>query len=159
MAFGLSLACLGCGSPPPRPPNPTVPLSERRAIEIIVRTLKAERDQAVMGRMVTLAGDKPLIVDVTAAGHKWGISFLTARERHLLGAAVPLPVSGMEEALHLVRGTGSDFDARILVLHDTNYLYDDEAGKEHEATILTAEAKLERDVRDFATRAHAERWP
>jgi hypothetical protein len=109
--------------------------------------------------VVSLPGEKPLVVDVTAAGHKWGIAYLTSRERHSLGAAVPLPASGMEEALHLVRGTGNDFDSKILVLHDTNYLYDDEAGKEHQATILTAEAKLERDVRDFAIRAHAERWP
>jgi hypothetical protein len=159
VAIGVSIACLGCGTPPPRPPNPTVPLAERRAVEIIVATLKRERDEAVLGRLVTLPGDKPLIVDVTAAGHKWGIAYLTSRERHSLGAAVPLPASGMEEALHLVRGTGPDFDSKILVLHDTNYLYDDEMGQAHQVTIATAEAKLERDVRDFAIRAHAEKWP
>jgi hypothetical protein len=65
----------------------------------------------------------------------------------------------MEEALQLVRGVGAEVDAKILVLHDTNYLYDDQIGTEHEATILTAEQKLARDVRDFVVRAHAERWP
>jgi hypothetical protein len=57
------------------------------------------------------------------------------------------------------RGNGGDADARILVLHDTNYLYDDQVGTQHEETIQTAERKLARDVRDFVVRAHAENWP
>lgn len=159
VALGACLTGLACGSPPPRPPNPTVPLAERRALEIITRTLKREKDGVVFGRVVNLVGGKPLTVDVTAAGHKWGIAYVTSSERHALGTAVPVPAPGMEDALHLVRGTGNDFDSKILVLHDTNYLYDDQVGEEHQATILTAEAKLERDVRDFALRAHTERWP
>jgi hypothetical protein len=159
VSFGLTPLVFACGSPPPRPPNPTVPLEERRALEVIVHALRHEHDAPVMGRTVHLVDGKPLTVDVTAAGHKWGVAYLTGPERHVLGSSVPTPTPGMEDALHIVRGTGSDFDAKILVVHDTNYLYDDQMGTEHEATIATAEAKLERDVRDFAIRAHAERWP
>jgi hypothetical protein len=156
VAFALAAAC---GGPPVRPPNPTQPLDERRAVQIIVATLKAQHDSAIMGRTVLLVSGKPLSVDVTAAGHKWGIAYVTSSERHSLGVALPMPELGMEEALQVVRGTGNDFDSKILVLHDTNYLYDDEVGEEHRATIVTAEAKLERDVRDFAIRAHAAEWP
>lgn len=155
----ILLGALGCGSPPPRAPNPTRPLDERRAVEIILNAFSGEHDHGVRGRTIKLPTGKPLEVDVSGSGKKYGVAYLTAQERHELGTAVPLPEPGMEDALHLVRGTGEDADAKILVLHDTNYLYDDQVGEEHEATVLTAERKLERDVRDFVVRAHAEQWP
>jgi len=158
--FGLGLlAVAACGSPPPRAPNPTQPLDERRAVEIILSAFREEHDRGVTGRTVFLAGEKPLEVDVSGAGKKYGVAYVTANERHLLGDALPIPEPGMEDALRVVRGTGADADARILVLQDTNYLYDDQVGEEHEATVQTAENKLERDVRDFIVRAHAEKWP
>jgi hypothetical protein len=157
--LALVLVLVGCGSPPPRAPNPTRPLDERRAVEIILGAFRNEHDRGVRGRIVTLPSGKKLEVDVSASGKKFGVAYLTANERRELGSAVPMPEPGMEDALHLVRGTGEDADAKILVLHDTNYLYDDQIGEEHEATVLTAENKLERDVRDFVVRAHAEKWP
>lgn len=153
-----SLPLFACGGPPPRAPNPTRPLDERRAVEIILSAFRAEHDRGLTGRTVQLPSGKSLEVDVTGAGRKYGVAYVTANERHALGNAVPMPEPGMEDALHLVHGTGQDSDARILVLHDTNYLYDDQIGEEHEQTVLTAERKLERDVRDFIVRAHAEKW-
>lgn len=153
------LLVAACGSPPPRAPNPTRPLDERRAVEIILNAFRAERDRGVTGRTMALPGGKSLEVDVSSSGKKYGVAYVTANERRELGNAVPMPQPGMEDALHLVRGSGADADAKILVLHDTNYLYDDQIGEEHEATVLTAENKLERDVRDFIVRAHAEKWP
>lgn len=153
------VALVACGSPPPRAPNPTRPLDERRAVEIILSAFRAEHDRGVTGRTIQLPSGKPLEVDVSGAGKKYGVAYVTANERHVLGNDVPMPEPGMEDALHLVHGTGQDADAKILVLHDTNYLYDDQIGEEHEQTVLTAEAKLERDVRDFIVRAHAEKWP
>jgi hypothetical protein len=155
----VTFVALACGSPPPRAPNPTRPLDERRAVEIILTAFRAEHDRGLTGRTMQLPSGKPLEVDVTGAGHKYGVAYVTANERHALGNAVPMPEPGMEDALHLVHGTGQDLDAKILVLHDTNYLYDDQIGEEHEQTVLTAERKLERDVRDFVVRAHAEKWP
>ena len=153
------LVASACGGPPPRAPNPTRPLDERRAVEIILNAFRAERDRGVTGRTIVLPGNKSLEVDVSATGHKYGVAYVTGNERRELGNAVPMPQPGMEDALHLVRGTGADAEAKILVLHDTNYLYDDQVGEGHEATVLTAENKLERDVRDFIVRAHAEKWP
>jgi hypothetical protein len=155
----MLLGALACGSPPPRAPNPTRPLDERRAVEIILTAFREEHDHGVRGHNLKLPSGKPLEVDIRASGKKYGVAYLTANERRELGTEVPMPEPGMEDALHLVRGTGDDADAKILVLHDTNYLYDDQVGEGHEATVLTAEGKLERDVRDFVVRAHAEKWP
>jgi hypothetical protein len=155
LATGLAAAC---GSPPPRAPNPTRPLDERRAVEIILTAFRDEHDRGITGRSISLPGGKSLEVDVTGSGKKYGVAYVTANERHDLGNAIPMPEPGMEEALHLVHGTGENAEARVLVLHDTNYLYDDQIGTDHEATVLTAENKLARDVRDFIVRAHAEKW-
>jgi hypothetical protein len=128
-------------------------------VEIILNAFRAERDRGVTGRTMALPGGKSLEVDVSSSGKKYGVAYVTANERRELGNAVPMPQPGMEDALHLVRGSGADAESKILVLHDTNYLYDDQIGEGHEATVLTAENKLERDVRDFIVRAHAEKWP
>jgi hypothetical protein len=149
----------GCGGPPPRAPNPTRPLDERRAVEIVLTAFHEEHDRGVIGRSVVLSSGKTLSVDVSGSGKKYGVAYITAQERRALGTSVPMPEPGMEDALHVVRGTGDDADGRILVLQDTSYLYDDQIGEEHEATVQTAENKLDRDVRDFVVRAHAEKWP
>lgn len=60
--------------------------------------------------------------------------------------------------MQLVRGVGDDEDATVLVLHDVDYVHDDHVGSGRSASTITAERKLERDVRDFVVRAHAERW-
>ncbi|HEX4335988.1 MAG TPA: hypothetical protein VH062_08755 [Polyangiaceae bacterium] len=156
---GLALASAGCGSPPPHPPNPTRPLDERRAVEIILKAFTEENDQGVTGRTISLAAGKVLEVDVTSAGKRYGVAYVTGNERRSLGLAVPTPEPGMEDALHLIRGTQGDANARILVLQDTGYLYDDQVGEAHEDTVVTAENKLDRDVRDFVVRAHVEKWP
>jgi hypothetical protein len=149
----------GCGSPPPHAPNPTRPLDERRAIEIISAAFREENERGATGRSIGLGSGKELTVDVTAVGKQYGVAYVTANERHALGMAVPEVQPGMEDALHLVRGTRGDSEARILVLQDTDYLYDDQVGEDHEATVVTAEGKLDRDVRDFIVRAHTEKWP
>jgi hypothetical protein len=65
----------------------------------------------------------------------------------------------MGDALQLVSGLGADGDARILLLHDTDYVYDDQVGGAHEKSTIAAELKLRRDVRDFLVRAHGANWP
>jgi hypothetical protein len=157
--LGLVVAIMGCESPPPHSANPTRPLDERRAVEIILTAFQEENDHGVTGRTVSLAAGKTLRVDVTAAGRRYGVAYVTANERRSLGLAVPLTEPGMEDALHLIRGAQRDADSRILLLQDTDYLYDDQVGDQHEETVLTAEGKLDRDVRDFVVRAHTEKWP
>lgn len=154
-----ALVLLACSSPEPRAANPTRPLDERRAIEIILAAFADERDHPVPGRMVTLAHGHELEVDVGAQGKKYGVAYVTANERVRLGSVIPPRDPGMGDALQLVSGLGDDGDARVLVLQDTNYLYDDHVGEAHRETTVTAELKLRRDVRDFLVRAHAEKWP
>lgn len=148
-----------CAAPPARAPNPTRPLDENVAVALIAEAFQNEHTQPAAGRAVQLRPDKILHVDVYAAGHLYGVAYVTARERQLLGDALPRPQPGMEDALQLIRGMGKDQQAKILVLHDTNYLYDDQVGTDREATRDTAERKLTRDVRDFVVRAMAEHWP
>lgn len=158
---GLVLGGLAasCGGPPAKSANPTRSLDERRAVEIIVRAFRDERDQPVPGRTVQIAEGKSLEVDVSSSGRKYGVAYVTANERRALGSALPSRDPSMGDALQLVHGTGDDAEARILVLHDVDYVYDDQVGTDHEVTTITAERKLARDVHDFLVRAHAEKWP
>jgi hypothetical protein len=157
LAVAAGLAA--CGGAPPRAPNPTRPLDERRAVEVIIQAFHDQQDRPVPGQPVTLAPSRKLQVDVSAQGKKYGVAYVTAQERTELGDALPARDPNMGDALQLVSGLGTDGDARVLVIHDTDYLYDDHVGEEHEDTTVTAELKLRRDVRDFLVRAHAERWP
>lgn len=157
--LGAALLLLGCSGPPPRTVNPTRPLDERRAVEVIIEAFHDENDNPVPGTEVALSQTKRLRVDVTAQDRKYGVAYVTAQERGDLGAALPPRDPTMGDALQLVSGLGTDGDARVLVLEDTEYLYDDNVGEAHEASALTAELKLKRDVHDFLVRAHAEKWP
>jgi hypothetical protein len=148
-----------CGSPPPRAPNPTRPLDERRAIELIFQAFREERDHPVPGRSMALSQSKQIRVDVMARGRKYGVAYVTASERLELGTSLPEKDPAMGDALQLVSGLGEDGDARVLVLRDTDYQYDDHVGDQHEQPSIAAELKLKRDVRDFIVRAHAEKWP
>jgi hypothetical protein len=159
LAVLAALQGAACGGPPPRTANPTRALDERRAIDIIIRAFHEERDQPIPGKSLLLADGTPLEVDVSAKGKRYGVSYITANERFRLGKALPPRDTSMGDALQLVNGTGSDAQARILILHDSDYLYDDQVGTDREASTITAERKLARDVRDFLVHAHSQRWP
>jgi hypothetical protein len=159
LAVFLTTLAAGCGGPPAKAANPTRTLDERRAVEIIIGAFRDERADPVPGRKITLEEGKQLEVDVGAANKRYGVAYVTANERRLLGAALPTRDPSMGDALQLVHGTGDDLAAKILVLHDLDYTYDDQVGTSHESTTITAERKLARDVRDFVVRAHAEKWP
>jgi hypothetical protein len=133
-------------------------LDEGRAIELIIQAFREERDRPVPGAVVALTESKQIRVDVTAAEHKYGVAYVTAAERLQLGTALPEKDPAMGDALQLVSGLGDDGDARVLVLRDSEYLYDDQVVADQQPA-LTAETKLKRDVRDFIVRAHAEKWP
>jgi hypothetical protein len=156
---GALLLLLGCGSPPPRAPNPARPIDERRAIEIILQAFKDQRDVPVRGRPIALQPGRSLDVDVAAQGKRYGVAYVTASEQALLGPALPPRDPARGDALQLISGVGADADAHVLVLHDDDYLYDDHVGERHQDTSVTAELKLRRDVRDFLVLAHAKNWP
>lgn len=160
LALSAALAwAIACSRPPPRTANPTRPLDERRAIEIIADEFRRERTAPAPGKDVALSRSSKLHVDVGAQGKRFGVAYVTAVERRDLGPTLPARDPAMGDALQLISGAGDDGDARILVLHDSDYLYDDHIGETREKSTVTAELKLRRDVRDFLVRAQSEKWP
>lgn len=128
-------------------------------MQVIAQAFHDERDAPVPGRAIPIADGKTLEVDVMSDGHRYGVAYVTSNERAGLGAALPARAPDMGDALQLVHGIGADAETRVLILHDTEYRYDDQVGTAHEQTTITAERRLARDVRDFLVRAHSERWP
>ncbi|MEB2313605.1 MAG: hypothetical protein OZ921_15725 [Sorangiineae bacterium] len=155
----LAVLTAACGAPPPRAPNASRALDERRAVEVIVKAFHAEGDAPEAGRALDLGDGKQLQVDVGARERKYGVAYVTPGEERELGAALPPRTPDMGDALQLVSGVGSDEGARILVLRAGDYKSDDQIGTGHEETTIAAENKLGRDVRDFLVRAHSQRWP
>jgi hypothetical protein len=159
LALGAVLASFACSGPPPRTVNPTRPLDERRAIELIIEAFRDEHDRPVPGRELLLSETQSMHIDVSAQERRYGVAYVTAAERVALGSTLPPRDPAMGDALQLLSGLGADADARVLVLQDSDYAFDDHVGEAHEASTVTAELKLKRDVHDFLVRAHAERWP
>lgn len=162
LALGAALVSLACGGggPPPRVVNPTRPLDEARAISLITEAFSDEHDRPTRGGNLILS-DNPALhvelhVDVSAQDHKYGVAYVTAAERVALGPTLPPRDPAMGDALQLVSGLGVDDDARVLVLQDSDYSFDDRGSQ---ASSLSAEIKLKKDVHDFLVRAHSEKWP
>ncbi len=150
---------LACAGPPPRSALPALPLEEIRAVQVIAAAFASEGEPPIAGKSVELDTNKVLQIDVQAKEHKFAVAYLTQSERAALGNALPPRDPAMPDALQLVSGAGEHADVRVLVLYDYDYMYDDHLGGLHNASTVTAERKLERDVRDFLVRAHAEAWP
>jgi hypothetical protein len=155
----VCVVSLGCGSPQARAPGPARPLDERRAISVILQAFQDERDPAVRGRPVMLPLGIPLEVDVAAPSQKYGVAYVTRAEQQKLGAALQPRDQRAGDALRLVIGVGDAGQAHVLLLYDTDYLYDDQGGDGTRETTITAELKLRRDVRDFLVLARSKKWP
>ncbi|MFO0760970.1 MAG: hypothetical protein U0359_31120 [Byssovorax sp.] len=155
LASGLVLGACGlvlgaCGAGQAKAPNPTRPLDERRAIEVIRRAVANEGAQPAAGRDEKLLAGKPIHIDVGVEGQKFGIAYLTAEDLGELGDAIK-PADKGEARLRVERA--DDEETRILILYQSNYLYDDLVGEGHEQTTITCEKSLTRDVQDFITYA------
>jgi hypothetical protein len=148
--LALLLALAACGPGEAKAPNPTRPLDERRAIEVIRKAIAAEGGQPAAGRDAKLPAGKTIHVDVGVEGQKYGIAYVTADDLTELGDAIK-PANKKDENLRVERV--DDEETRIVVLYQSNYIYDDLAGDTHEQTAITAEKALARDVQDFITYA------
>jgi hypothetical protein len=161
-AFALSLLPLGpgCSTPPPRSANPTKPVPERRALEIIGRAVRKKKMTPVEGHEITTQLGGKLRADVILQEHKWGIAFLTANDLTQENAE-PLPKKDPKRpnALVVVDAVNKeDTGLKVLVLFERDYLYDDQVGEDHEQTMITAESAIERDVTDFLVQAGVQGW-
>ncbi|MEN9577816.1 MAG: hypothetical protein RJA70_825 [Pseudomonadota bacterium] len=155
-AAGAVLLLSSCGTRPASSPNPTQPLDERRARDLIARALRDEAAEPELGRSISVGRGLSLAVDIGVAGKTLGIAYVTESERANLGALIPAHDVG-SQALRVVRDQ-EDSETVILLLHDTAYLADDQAGSDHEVTGVMAARKLQRDVKDFLVQARAQRW-
>jgi hypothetical protein len=155
--FSLFLAA--CGPPQAREPNPTRAIDEGRAIKLIAQSLSNEGLSPLAPRSVSLSGGTKVRLDVGVDGHKLGIVYLTASDIDELGKdeLAQRPASG--DQLIIRTGSGQDTDMHIVILYASDYGYDDNVGADREATAITAENKLDRDVRDFVIIARKNHWP
>jgi hypothetical protein len=134
------------------------PVDERRAIEIIRRTFEQAHVEPDFNHPLSISRGKGLNLDVIAAGHQYGIAYLTRDEALALEGAVPKYDPESDE-LVLVDGTGDGAGWHALVLYDRAYLSDDLEGEAHSATTIAAEKKIERDTRDFLLKSKSAGWP
>jgi hypothetical protein len=156
LAAVIALMALGCGPGAARTPNPTRSLDERRAIQVIQRAVAAEGARPAPGRDVVLATGKTIHLDVGIQGHAYGIAYLTQEDRDQAGDAIP-PPNQRDERLRLARA-GTDGEVRLVLLYQTNYVFDDLVGEDREQTSVTAERALSRDVQDFVTHARTQKF-
>ncbi|MEZ4300037.1 MAG: hypothetical protein R3B70_34130 [Polyangiaceae bacterium] len=157
---GLLLAAtsLGCDPPPPaKAPNPTRTLDERRAIEVIRNAVAAEGARPAAAREETLTNSgKPIRIDVSVDGRKFGLVYVSDEDRSALGAVLPEP-NKKDESLKILRA-GADGTIVLVLLYQSNYRYDDLVGSGHEQTVITAENELARDVRYAVVGANTRKW-
>ncbi len=146
---------IGCEPPGPKAPIPKRPIDEGRADKIIAESLQKEGLEPAAPQKMSFGG-KDVLLDVTVAGKKLGIAYLSptditelgdnplARKKDVPGD--PLRVETAGGGIHFV------------VLYSSDYVYDDVEGAQHEATVITAENRLDRDVRDFVNIARREHF-
>jgi hypothetical protein len=146
----------GCGGNQAKTPNPTRPLDERRAIEVIRQAVIAESAEPAPPREVTLVNGSVLRVDVSIQNKEFGIAYITVNDAQKLGNNIP-PPNKKDERLRLARA-GDEGEVRIVLLYQENYLYDDLAGESHEQTAISAEKSLARDAQDFITHARTQKY-
>ncbi len=161
-ALALTLLPLGagCSAPPARNANPTKPVPERRANEVIARAVRKKKMTPTEGHDITTQLGGKLRADVILDERKWAIAFMTSNDLARDDAS-PLPKKDEKRpsALVVVDAVNKeDKGYKILVLFERDYLYDDQVGEDHEQTMITAESAIERDVTDFLVQAKAQGW-
>ena len=90
--------------------------------------------------------------------HQYGVAYLTDNDRASSDGDRLPKREGKSTKLLVARGVGKATGAVVLILYDTDYLFDDQVGEEHEQTAITAEGMIQRDVTDFLVAAKTEKW-
>jgi hypothetical protein len=133
-------------------------LDKQRAIAIIADAYRESGQPVAGSRVLLLPSGRALRVDVGAAGHQYGVAYLTVDDMASLDPSRDLPPAMQSDDLPLVQGAGPDADAVVLVLYSANYLSIDSSSRQP-ALPSASEQKLSRDVRDFLVQARAQRLP
>jgi hypothetical protein len=98
-------------------------------------------------------------MDVGVDGRKLGVVYLTASDIMDLGKDPLSKRPSVGDQLIVRGGEGDDEGMHVVILYASDYAYDDNVGADREATAITAENKLDRDVRDFVIIARKNHWP
>lgn len=160
LAAALATSSLiGCSPPEARAPNPTRPIDEGRAVKLIAQALSAEGLRPLQPRPVALTGGTKVRMDVGVDGRKLGVVYLTASDIMDLGKDPLSKRPSVGDQLIVRGGEGDDEGMHVVILYASDYAYDDNVGADREATAITAENKLDRDVRDFVIIARKNHWP
>jgi len=153
VTLALLVGSAACASDPPRSPHAMHPIPEGRARTLIARTFQDAGTAPEADRLETVR-ERPVRLEVAAAGHTFGVAYLTRDDWSKAGESLPpRPTNG---ALAIAVG---DRGTHILCLFADDYAEDDETGDEHRSTTIAADRRLQRDVRDFLHRAETQRWP
>ncbi|MFO0660944.1 MAG: hypothetical protein U0165_14100 [Polyangiaceae bacterium] len=157
LSIGIALAVAACGGEPARHARPTLPIPEARAIEIIRKAVRAEKQSPAEGRDIDTTSGAPLHIDVGVEGKKFGIAYITSDDLEADGAS-KLP-KREPKALVLARGAGrEENDTLVVLFFASDYRYDDHTNSEGEYTLQAVEGRLEQDVRDFINRARLKKF-
>lgn len=160
LALGAATcSLLSCSPSPAREPNALRPIDEGRAIKLIAQTLHSQGLTPLPPRDVYLSDGVQVRLDVEIQARKLGVVYLTAADVEKLNNQPLATKPTNDDRLIIRNGWKADSDMRVVVLYASDYSYDDNVGQEREATAITAENKLERDVRDFVVIANKNHWP
>jgi hypothetical protein len=154
----LAAACADDTPSSRSPAGVARPMDEPRAQEVIARTFKDAGVEPEAGRTIALSAKDAPKLEVAAAGHKYGVIWLTRELQQSIAAFLPKHEND-EGALVVLDGAGVDAGGHALVLWESDYMTDDLAGVSHSSTEIAAERKLERDVREFLLKAKTAEWP
>jgi hypothetical protein len=153
----LSAAMLACAGEPPRHAKPTTPIPEARAVEILRRAVRAEKQTPNEGRDIDTTDGAKLHIDVGIEGKKFGIAYVTESDLDAEGAS-KLPKHDTK-ALVLARGASKDeADTLVVLFFAREYRYDDQSNSTGDYTLQAVEGRLEQDARDFVTRAKLKKF-
>jgi len=154
---GMVSGALGCGPSEAHSANPMRPIDEGRAVRIIAQALSDDGQQGTVPRTMTLAGGTSVTLDVPVSRRRIGIIYLTDSDVLALGND-RLATRPETSELTVRQGDGPDAGMHVVILYASDYAYDDNAGTDRNATSITAERKLTRDVRDFLIIARKNHW-
>ncbi len=121
------------------------PLEQVRALEVIRATVEAAGLKPGASREIELVSGKKLTVDVSIEGKPHGIVYLTEDEEKASGT----DVGACPKKELRILSAGPDLKDKFVVLYQSQYKLDDLEGESHEESVIAAEAKLKRDVKDF----------
>jgi hypothetical protein len=154
VTLAVMVPSLACAPTPPRVSHAMHPIPEDRARQLIARTFREAGIATEVDRLVRVGkDDKDVRLEVAAAGRSFGVAYLTDRDWHEAGDA--LPPRGANDALVVAIGEGG---TKILCLFASDYSEDDSSGDERGASTVAADRRLARDVKDFLHRAETQSW-